>query len=85
VKTEVKPEGTEDFILLEQIVVTEEFLNSHPSVEKTQQVMDHVQRTGYLDEPITINQDTKILTDGYRRYIVAKKVEMDLVPIVYEK
>ena len=68
----MKPDGTEEFILLDQIIVTEEFLNSHPSVEKTQQVINH-------------NRDTKILTNGYRRYIVAKNVRMNLVPIVYEK
>ena len=80
----MKPDGTEDFILLHQIVVTEAFLNSHPSVEKTQQVMNYVKQTGCLDEPITINRGTKILTDGYRRYIAAKSVGMDLVPIIYE-
>jgi hypothetical protein len=88
VKTEEKPkgpEGTEDFISIEQISVPEEFLNSRPNPEKTQQVVDYVKRTGYLDEPIMINRETNILTDGYRRYIVAKKVKMDLVPIAYEK
>jgi hypothetical protein len=83
-KEEVKPkgpEGTEDFISIEQISVPEAFLNSTPNPEKTQQVIEYVKRTGYLDEPITINR----LTDGYRRYIVAKKVEMDLVPVAYEK
>ncbi|NEU35232.1 plasmid stabilization protein, partial [bacterium LRH843] len=65
VKTEEKPkgpEGTEDFISIEQISVPEEFLNSRPNPEKTQQVIDYVKRTGYLDEPIMINRDTKILT-----------------------
>ena len=81
----MKPDKTEEFILLIQIVVTEDFLNSNPSVEKTQQVLNHVKRTGCLDEPITINKDTKILKDGYRRYIAAQRVGMDLVPIVYEK
>ena len=81
----MKLDGTEEFILLDQIIVTEEFLNSHPSVEKTQKVMNHVKQTGYLDEPITINRDTKILTNGYIRYIAAKNVKMDIVPIVYEK
>ncbi|MFE4814713.1 hypothetical protein ACFQ9Y_27030 [Peribacillus simplex] len=55
----MKPDETEEFILLNQIVVTEEFLNSHPSVEKTQQVLNHVKRTGCLDEPITINKAYK--------------------------
>lgn len=50
-----------------------------------QKVVDYIKRTGYLDEPITINRDTKVLTDGYRRYVVARKVKLDLVPIVYEK
>jgi ParB-like chromosome segregation protein Spo0J len=81
----MKPDGTEDFILIDQIVVTEEFLNSHPSVDKTQQVLNYVKKTGFLDEPIMINRDTKILTDGYRRYIAAKEMKMNLVPIVYEK
>ncbi|MBO1001036.1 hypothetical protein IOC57_25350 [Bacillus sp. SD075] len=81
----MKSDETEEFILLNQIVVTEEFLNSNPSVEKTQQVLNHVKRTGSLDEPITINRDTKILRDGYRRYIAAQKVGMELVPIIYEK
>lgn len=78
------PNGTEDFISLEQISVPEAFLNSHPNPEKTQQVIDYVNRTGYLDEPITINRDTKILTDGYRRYIVAKEMKLNLVPVAYE-
>jgi hypothetical protein len=81
----MKPDETEEFILLNQIVVTEDFLNSNPSVEKTQQVLNHVKRTGCLDEPITINRDKKILKGGYRRYIAAQRVGMDLVPIVYEK
>ncbi|PHD71759.1 hypothetical protein COF64_23200 [Bacillus sp. AFS043905] len=81
----MKPDETEEFILLNQIVVTEEFLNSNPSVEKTLQVLNHAKRTGCLDEPIMINRDTKILRDGYRRYITAQKVGMELVPVIYEK
>ena len=88
IKAEEKPKGpkgTEDFISLKQIVVPEEFLNSRPNPEKTQQVVNYVKRTGHLDEPLTINRDTKVLTDGYRRYIVAQKIELDLVPVAYEK
>ncbi|MGM0867467.1 MAG: plasmid stabilization protein [Bacillota bacterium] len=79
------PEGTEDFISIEQISVPEAFLNSRPNPEKTQQVIEYVKRTGYLDEPIIINRETNILSDGYRRYIVAKQVKMDVVPVAYEK
>jgi hypothetical protein len=42
------PEGTEDFVSLENIIVPEAFLNSTPNPEKTQQVIDYVKRTGYL-------------------------------------
>ncbi|WP_204524856.1 ParB N-terminal domain-containing protein [Priestia abyssalis] len=79
------PVGTEDFILLEQIVIMEGFSNSRPSPEKIQKVANYLKRTGHLDEPITVNRDTKILTDGYTRYIVAERVKMNLIPVAYEK
>lgn len=79
------PAGTEDFILLETIHVTEAFLNSYPNPEKTKQVLDYVKETGQLDEPILINKESRILSDGYRRYIVAKEMKMELVPVAYEK
>lgn len=79
------PEGTEDFMALDQIKVPEEFLKFQPNPDKTQLVIDHVKMSGILDEPITINRETKVLTDGYRRYIVAEKLEMKMVPVMYEK
>ncbi|WP_050182150.1 ParB N-terminal domain-containing protein [Domibacillus robiginosus] len=79
------PEGTEDFVELEQIKVPEEFLKYQPNPYKTQLVIDHVKQSGMLDEPITINRETKVLTDGYRRYIVAEKLEIKTVPVMYEK
>lgn len=79
------PEGTEDFILLEQIRVPEEFLNTRPNPHKTQIVIDYVKKAGHLDEPITINRETTMLTDGYRRYVVAKQLKMAVVPVAYEK
>jgi hypothetical protein len=79
------PEGTEGFVALDQIKVPEEFLKFQPNPYKTQLVIDHVKQSGILDEPITINQETKVLVDGYRRYIVAEKLEMKMVPVMYEK
>ena len=79
------PAGTEDFMLLKEIVVPEAFLNSHPNPEKTQQVVKYVEQSGHLDEPLTIHRETKMLTDGYRRYIVAKQLKLEQVPIAYEK
>jgi len=79
------PKGTEDFIALKEIVVPKAFLNSHPNPEKTQQVINYVKQNGHLDEPLTINRETNLLTDGYRRYIVAQQLELEIVPVVYEK
>ncbi|MGE7187274.1 plasmid stabilization protein [Peribacillus sp. NPDC006672] len=79
------PKGTEDFLERKVIVVPEAFLNSHPNPEKTQQVINYVKETGHLDEPLTINRGTNMLTDGYRRYIVAQQLELEIVPVIYEK
>ncbi len=79
------PEGTEEFILLETIHVPKAFLNSYPNPAKTQEVLGYVKKIGQLDEPILINKETRILSDGYRRYIVAKEMKMERVPVAYEK
>ncbi|MCJ7983560.1 plasmid stabilization protein [Priestia sp. OVL9] len=79
-----QPKGTEDVLSFDEIIVPEEFLKTRPNPEKTQKVIDFVKRTGRLDEPLTIEKETKLLKDGYRRYIVAKTVKLDKVPVVYE-
>lgn len=79
-----KPKGTQDVVNFDEIIVPEAFLNTRPNPEKTQKVIDFVKRKGHLDEPLTIEKGSKILTDGYRRYIVAKTMKMDKVPVVYE-
>ncbi|MFL0475831.1 plasmid stabilization protein, partial [Priestia sp. 179-F W1.4 NHS] len=79
-----QPKGTQDLLDFDEIIVPEEFLKTRPNPEKTQKVIDFVKRTGRLDEPLTIEKDSKVLKDGYRRYIVAKTVKMDQVPVVYE-
>ncbi|MFP7736781.1 plasmid stabilization protein [Priestia aryabhattai] len=79
-----QPKGTQDLLSFDDIIVPEEFLKTRPNPEKTQKVIDFVKRTGRLDEPLTIEKGSNILKDGYRRYIVAKTVKMDKVPVVYE-
>lgn len=68
----------------DDIIVPEEFLKTRPNPEKTQKVIDFVKRTGRLDEPLTIEKGSNVLKDGYRRYVVAKTVKMDKVPVTYE-
>ncbi|WP_455920385.1 hypothetical protein [Priestia megaterium] len=79
-----QPKGTQDVLSFDKIVVPEEFLKTRPNPEKTQKVIEFVKRTGHLDEPLTIDKESKVLKDGYRRYVVAKTIKMDKVPVVYE-
>ncbi|MEH7263297.1 plasmid stabilization protein [Priestia megaterium] len=79
-----QPKGIQDVVSFDDIIVPEAFLKTRPNPEKTQKVIDFVKRTGYLDEPLTIEKGSKILKDGYRRYIVAKTVKMEKVPVIYE-
>jgi len=79
-----QPKGTQDVVNFDDIIVPEEFLKTRPNPEKTQKVIDFVKRTGHLDEPLTIEKGSKVLKDGYRRYVVAMTVKMDKVPVVYE-
>ena len=79
-----QPKGTQDLVNFDDIIVPEEFLKTRPNPEKTQKVIDFVKRTGRLDEPLTIEKGSNVLKDGYRRYVVAKTVKMNQVPVVYE-
>ncbi|MEH7005073.1 plasmid stabilization protein [Priestia megaterium] len=79
-----QPKGTQDLLKFDDIIVPEEFLKTRPNPEKTQKVIDFVKRTGRLDEPLTIEKGSNVLKDGYRRYVVAKTVKMDKVPVTYE-
>ena len=80
----VQPKGTKDVVSFDDIIVPEAFLKTRPNPVKTEEVIEFVKRTGHLDKPLTIEKETKILKDGYRRYIVAKTMKMDNVPVVYD-
>ncbi|MBT2259495.1 plasmid stabilization protein [Priestia megaterium] len=80
----IQPKGTQDVVSFDDIIVPEAFLKTRPNPVKTEEVVEFVKRTGHLDKPLTIDKGSKVLKDGYRRYIVAKTVKMDKVPVVYE-
>ncbi|MGX9161916.1 plasmid stabilization protein [Priestia megaterium] len=80
----IQPKGTKDVVSFEDIIVPEAFLKTRPNPVKTEEVIEFVKRTGHLDKPLTIEKETKVLKDGYRRYIVAKTMRIDKVPVVYE-
>ncbi|WP_460074371.1 ParB N-terminal domain-containing protein, partial [Priestia megaterium] len=79
-----QPKGTQDVVSFDEIIVPEAFLKTRPNPVKTEEVVEFVKRTGYLDKPLTIEKESKVLKDGYRRYIVAKTMKMDKVPVAYE-
>ncbi|PFK80073.1 plasmid stabilization protein [Priestia megaterium] len=79
-----QPKGTQDVVNFDEIIVPEAFLKTRPNPVKTEEVIEFVKRTGHLDKPLTIDKGSKVLKDGYRRYIVAKTIKMDKVPVVYE-
>ncbi|MGG3586060.1 plasmid stabilization protein [Priestia megaterium] len=79
-----QPKGTKDVVSFDDIIVPEAFLKTRPNPVKTEEVIEFVKRTGHLDKPLTIEKDSKVLKDGYRRYIVAKTMKIDKVPVVYE-
>nr|WP_280146709.1 plasmid stabilization protein [Priestia megaterium]MDH3169090.1 plasmid stabilization protein [Priestia megaterium] len=56
-----QPKGTQDVVSFDDIIVPEAFLKTRPNPEKTQKVIEFVKRTGYLDEPLTIEKGSKIL------------------------
>ncbi|CAK8583642.1 MULTISPECIES: plasmid stabilization protein [Priestia] len=80
----IQPKGTKDVVSFEDIIVPEAFLKTRPNPVKTEEVIEFVKRTGHLDKPLTIEKESKVLKDGYRRYIVAKTMKMDNVPVVYQ-
>lgn len=87
-KVESVPEGTEDVIPLQSILVPKGFLRTRPNPQKNQIVMDYIKQHGHLDEPIMIRKNKRknyVLVDGYRRYVVAQELNMEVVPITYFK
>ncbi|WP_280169323.1 plasmid stabilization protein [Priestia megaterium] len=80
----IQPKGTKDVVTFDDIIVPEAFLKTRPNPVKTEEVIEFVKRTGHLDKPLTIEKGSKVLKDGYRRYIVAKTLKMDNVPVVYD-
>ncbi len=77
------PKGTREWIPLEEIKVPESFLQFTPGIAKQKVVEESIEQNGTVDKPIMINPDTHELVDSYSRYFVAKKKNLDRVPVHY--
>ncbi|WP_346655773.1 ParB N-terminal domain-containing protein [Bacillus thuringiensis] len=42
-----------------------------------------IKKTGTIDTPILIDKETKLLKDGFSRYFVAQKMNLEYVPVCY--
>ena len=69
---------------LSEIKIPKCFAKTQPSPTKLVNCAAYCRKFGTLDKPITINKD-KVLVDGYVRYLVAKKLHMDDVPVVNQR
>ena len=81
--THTLPEGATEIIPLQDIYVPEPILQTTPRAEKQEKVIRKIQETGTIDQPILIDRETKQLKDGYSRYYVAKKMQLERVPVCY--
>lgn len=54
-----------------------------PRREKIEAAINFIQKNGTLDKPIKVHPKTKMLVDGYSRYLAAKELEMREVPVRY--
>ena len=77
------PEGATAIIPLQDIYVPDPILQTTPRAEKQEKVIRKIQETGTIDQPILIDRETKQLKDGYSRYYVAKKMQLERVPVCY--
>ncbi|WP_404900560.1 hypothetical protein PV791_05990 [Priestia filamentosa] len=77
------PKGTRDWMSLEEIKVPETFLQFTPGIAKQKAVEESIEQNGTVDKPIIIDPDTRELVDSYSRYFVAKKKNLDRVPVYY--
>jgi hypothetical protein len=77
------PKGTTDFLDLEEIIVPEKFLKFSPRKEKIDEKMKYLEENGTIDQPLLVHSETKLLQDGYSRYIAAKEMKEKKVPVRY--
>lgn len=92
-KRKLKPQGADDYVRIQDIIVPPAFSRSTPSKKKIEEYTKRYIKLGYLDIPITVIPETNecgtpnklVITDGYIRYLIAKDWGMDLVPVKYKR
>ena len=74
--------GYEYWVYLKDIKISHEFERTPPRFKKMCQKWSYYRNTGEFESPIILNRDFALI-DGYTSYIIAKKSEMDKVPVYF--
>ena len=74
--------GCEYWVYLRDIKISPEFERTPPRFKKMCQKWSYYRNTGEFESPIILNRDFALI-DGYTSYIIAKKSEMDKVPVYF--
>ena len=75
--------GYEYWVDLKDIKTLPQFEETPPRFKKMGQKWSYYKNTGKFESPIILNRDFELI-DGYTSYIIAKKSEMDKVPVYFK-
>ena len=75
--------GNEYWVNLNDIKITPQFKETPPRFIKMVQKYDWYCKHGEFQSPIKLTRDF-VLVDGYTSYLLAKKFDLDKVPVYFE-
>lgn len=78
------PKGTKGYMAMDQLVVPKAFQELPPNPKKVQERKAYVREHGSFDQPVTIDQATGEIVDGYSRFVAAQELGIDQIPVRYQ-
>ena len=87
----MQPYGTEDLVLLKNVIIPYEFSNKQPKQWKISRVVDYYNENNCVDKPISVvkvpsektGKCKYLLTDEYTRYLFLKSQNKKFIPVKY--
>ena len=74
----------EENLSLDKIIISEEFLKTSPRREKITETIDYYKKHGKFDKPVIVKEKTMMLVDGYKRYVAAKELDLNEIPVKFK-
>ena len=68
---------------LSEILIPEQFIKTPPGRWKIEETIAYYKKYGNFDKPIKVNKNTMMLTDGYKRYVAAKELELNEIQVQF--